>query len=148
MRVRESLESPFSLRRLKFDADTTASGLGRKPTRASALMKPTQRLCRKGNRLESRLVSGNCKEFVNLSALKERSTVGAGQSGKSHSMDLREVSQSRMPLRKRWLAGQEQVTPSCFDQGRQARHSGVRSTMLWVRARPRGRDGSGRRHGR
>ena len=55
------------LRRVEFGADTTGSRLGRIPTRASALVKPTQRLCRRqANRLQSRFVSGHCKEFVNL----------------------------------------------------------------------------------
>src|SRR5258707_373373 len=44
---RESLEPPHSLGRLEFGADDTGSGLGRIPTRRSALVKPTQRLCRR-----------------------------------------------------------------------------------------------------
>jgi len=48
----------------------TGSGLGRMPMRASSFVEPTERLCRRqANRIESRLVSGNCKEFVNSSAM-------------------------------------------------------------------------------
>jgi hypothetical protein len=66
--MRKSMEPPYILGRVELGAGDTGGALGRIPTRRSALVKPTQRLCgRQANRLQSRFVSGYCKEFVNLS---------------------------------------------------------------------------------